>query len=71
MSEESQMLTEWKAHPITEAVFNDLKQKEAAIIEYILEGTCENYSEYTKQIGQLRGVQQILYVTLEDLENGN
>lgn len=68
---------EWKEHPVTKEVFNEVSLLTEALTKQLTEGQTIEYDaaathgSTNRMIGQLEGLKQLLNIYYEDAENLN
>jgi len=75
----AEQFQEWKTHPVTKEVFDELRQVKKVISERMSSGETigltaeETHGKTNRVIGQLEGIDQVLNVTYgnekEDIDN--
>jgi len=68
----AEQFQEWKTHPVTKEIFEELKQVKNALTDQLTDGSFLDYdAEYfygvtNRVVGQIRGIDQLLNISYKD-----
>lgn len=60
---------DWKRHPVTEAVFSNLKARAEVLMEELVDQTAfMSQSEMAEKAGAIKAIRDLLQISFEDTE---